>query len=71
MKWIRNFGKQAESLKSNKEIRIMELDELHTFILRKKTIVGYGLLLIDMGEISSISYWVPGEQKQVKSYGKK
>jgi len=71
MKWIRNFGKQTESLKSNKEIRIMELDELHTFIFRKKTIAGYGLLLIDMQENSSISYWVPGEQKQVKSYGKR
>jgi len=70
-KWIRKFGNQVADLKSNKTIKIVEIDELHTYISQKKTIAGFGLLLIEMGKSSSTSYWVLGEQKQVKNFGKR
>ncbi len=70
-KWVRKFGNQVDDLKSNKEIKIVEIDEMHTYIAKKKTIAGFGLLLIEMEKDSSTSYWVLGEQKQVRSFGKK
>ena len=70
-KWINKFGNQLDDLKSDSEIKFIEMDELHTYIGQKKTIVGFGLLLIDMGKDSSTSFWVPGEQKRVKGFGKK
>ena len=70
-KWVRKFGNQVDDLKSNKEIKIVEIDEMHTYIAQKKTIAGFGLLLIEMEKDSSTSYWVLGEQKQVRSFGKK
>jgi len=54
--WVRSFGKEIEELqKEEKQIEVIELDELHTYIKSKKTIVGFGLLLIGMGRDSSIS----------------
>ena len=61
LKWIRAFGKQAESIKTEQSIDVVELDELHTYIGQKNVTAGYGLLLIDMGSDSSRSYWVIGE----------
>ena len=68
-KWIKKYGSQAEELKSDKEIAVVELDEMHSYIGSKKTISGYGLLLIDMGGGSSTSFWVKGTGKPAKSYG--
>lgn len=68
-KWIKHFGEKLDSIRSAQELQVVELDELHTYICQKKTIVGYGLLLIEMGKNSSTVYWVPGEQKQVNSSG--
>ena len=48
LKWIRQYGKQAEELRSEKEIKIIEMDEMHSYIGSKKTISGFGLLLIDL-----------------------
>ena len=41
---------ELEDLKSENEIEIVELDEMHTYIGNKKNIVGYGLLLIELGK---------------------
>jgi transposase-like protein len=70
-KWVKKYGKQAEELRSNKEIEIVEMDEMHSYIGSKKTISGFGLLLIDMGNGSSTSYWVKGTGLPAKSSGKK
>ncbi len=35
-KWIKKFGKELEALKSENEISIVELDEMHTYIGNKK-----------------------------------
>ncbi len=71
MNWIKQYGQQAEELRSDKEIEVIEMDEMHSYIGSKKTIFGYGLLLIDMESDSSTSYWVKGTGLLVKSFGKK
>ncbi|WP_094227757.1 IS1 family transposase [Methanolobus psychrotolerans] len=35
-KWIKKFGEELEALKSENEIEIVELDEMHTYISNKK-----------------------------------
>lgn len=71
LKWIKQYGQQAEELKSDKEIEVLEIDEMHSYIGSKKTIFGYGLLLIDMESDSSTSYWVKGTGVLAKNFGKK
>ena len=48
----------------------LAMDEMHSYIGNKKTTVGYGLLLIDMGKDSSISLLAIDHQKQENNYGK-
>ena len=61
--WIKAFGKTADDIRSDKEIEVVEIDEMHSYISSKKTSVGYGLLLIDMGKNSSTAYWaIAGQQ---------
>ncbi len=56
LNWIRNFGEKVKELQNdNDSIKFAELDEMHSYIGNKKTIVGFGLLLIDLGKDSSIS----------------
>ena len=69
--WIKSFGEKIDEFRNTEEIEITELDEMHTYIGSKKTTVGYGLLLIEMGTDSSIVKLVHEEQKQEKSFGKK
>jgi len=69
-KWIRKFGSELEDLKSENEISIVELDEMHTYIGNKKTTAGSGLLLIEMGRNSSTALLAVEEQKQEKNSGK-
>lgn len=70
LNWIRSFGEEVASLHSAKaEIEVVELDEMHSYIGSKKTIVGFGLLLIDMGKDSSTSLLATGVTKQQKSFG--
>ena len=67
--WIKGFGQHVEKIKSEQSIKVVELDEMHTYISQKKIIAGSGLLLIEMGKNSSTAYWAPGEPKQDKSSG--
>lgn len=69
MNWIRAFGKAAESIRSEKEIVVMEIDEMHSYIGSKKTISGFGLLLIDMENDSSTSFWVKGTEQPSENFG--
>jgi transposase-like protein len=52
--WIKAFGEKLEEFRNPEDIEVIELDEMHTYIGSKKFIVGYGLLLIEMGADSSI-----------------
>ena len=49
-KWIKKFGQELEELKSENEISVVELDEMHTYIGNKKNIAGSGLMLIELGK---------------------
>lgn len=69
LNWIRSFGEQLDSIRNNNPAEVMELDEMHTYIGSKKTIAGYGLLLIEMKQNISISHWAPEELPQGKISG--
>jgi transposase-like protein len=62
--WVRKWGKNLELPVRNVAIEVVELDELHTYVGRKKTTDGYGLLLIDMENGSSLLSAETGLRKQ-------
>ncbi len=70
LNWIRSFGEKLDAIKSDGGVQVVELDEMHSYVGSKKTIAGYGLLLIDMEKGSSAAYWVPGRLSREKSSGK-
>ncbi|NAW51615.1 hypothetical protein GNY06_09555, partial [Elizabethkingia argentiflava] len=71
LNWIRSFGQEIQSLQcESKEIKVVELDQMHTCIGSKKNTVGSGLLLIDLEKDSSISLLVTEVIKLQKSFGK-
>ena len=67
--WIKAFGEAAQVLRSDAVLEVVEMDEMHTYIASKKTIAGYGLLLIDMGKDSSTAYWAAATQPPDGSCG--
>jgi len=69
LNWIREFGESLPDIKGDTPVQVMEIDEMHTYIGSKKTIAGYGLLLIEMRKDSSIAYWVHGELSREVSSG--
>ena len=72
LNWIRDFGQKVQELNSDsQQIEMVEVDEMHSYISSKKTTVGFGLLLIDMGKDSSISLLATEEMKLPKSFGKR
>ena len=70
MYWIKSSGSKLHPTRSDTEIEVIEMDEMHSYVGNKKTTVGYGLLLIDMGKDSFISLLVIDHQKQENNYGK-
>ncbi len=69
-RWIKKFGQELEDLKSESEISIVEMDEMHTYIGNKKNIAGSGLLLIELGKSLSTALLVAEEQKLENYSGK-
>ncbi len=69
--WIKSFGSKVEELKSRSSVEVVELDEMHSYVGDKKTIVGYGLLLIDMAKDSSTALLVTDHQQQESGFGTK
>ncbi len=67
--WIKKFGGELDEIRSSENIEVVEIDELHTYIGSKKNFVGYGLLLIEMGNNSSIVKLAIGAQKQANDFG--
>jgi hypothetical protein len=61
--WINTWGKNLELPKRNESIRVVELDEMHTYVGQKKTTDGYGLLLIDMENGLSLLSMETGQPK--------
>jgi|SRR6185437_1002925 len=56
-KWIRGFGSQVQQIRSEEKPRVVELDELHTYIGSKKKSAGYGLLWLESRNESWVSSW--------------
>ena len=68
--WIKKFGEELENLKSSNKIKIVEIDEMHSYVSNKKTITGSGLLLIEIGGNSLIALSEKGTQALERSFGK-
>ena len=62
--WIKKWGENQELPRRNEEIEVVELDEMHTYVGRKKTTAGYGLLLIDMAEGITLLSAATAQRKQ-------
>ena len=69
--WIKQHGRNLSLLQNNHEVCVTEVDEMHSYISSKKTLAGYGLLLIDMQKNSSISLLATDLLKQEENYGLK
>jgi transposase-like protein len=54
-RWIRKFGEQVNVIRNDNPVKVLELDELHTYVGHKKTIVGFGLVLAETTENTLIS----------------
>lgn len=62
--WVKEWGSQVSLPQTDQPIAVVELDEMHTYVMSKKTIVGYGLLLIDLQDGSSRLCVGAEEQRQ-------
>ncbi len=47
LNWIRKYGNQLDEIRNPRPAKIMELDEVHSYVGHKKTIDGFGLVLIE------------------------
>ncbi len=52
--WIKEWGSKVDLPQSSQPVAVVELDEMHSYVGSKKTIAGYGLLLIDLQDGSSL-----------------
>ena len=68
--WIKKFGQDLEDLKSENEVAIVKLDEIHTYIGNNKNIAGSGLLLIELGKSSFTALLAAEERKLDNGSGK-
>lgn len=69
LNWIKSFGEKIDAIRNGDDIDVVEIDEMHTYIGSKKTTVGFGLLLIEMGINSSTEKLVQEGRKQEKDFG--
>ena len=67
--WVKKYGSALSKIRNSKPVQVMELDELHTYVGRKKTTDGSGLLLTETQENTLILFWETGEVKQEKCCG--
>jgi transposase-like protein len=62
--WVKKWGEQVDLPIGKENISIVELDELHSYIMKKKTTVGHGLLLIDFQNNLSLLSAATVQQQQ-------
>jgi hypothetical protein len=67
--WIKQYGQNLDLLQNSHDMCVTKIDEMHSYIGSKKTLSGFGLLLIDMQKNSSASQLVIDQQKLGKSFG--
>ena len=72
IKWIKKYGEQLKNLRAeDKPVKIIEMDEMHSYIGSKKTTDGFGLLLIEKEDVLLISLLGTEAQKPEENSGKK
>jgi len=71
MNWVRKYGSELSSIRNQKPVRIIELDEMHSYVRHKKTTDGYGLVLIERQENTLILLSETEAALQVNNYGTK
>ena len=69
--WIKDFGENLDEIRSSEKIDVVEIDEMHTYVGEKKTMLGSGLLLIETGKNLSTARLVLVVPKQEKNFGKR
>ncbi len=62
-RWVKKWGESVEFPRNEEPIKIVELDEIHSYVQSKKTTVGAGLLLIDLEKSSSVLFVANETQK--------
>ena len=67
--WVKKWEAQTELPQSNEPVKIMELDEIHSYVQNKKTIAGADWLLIDLENASSTLFVESGIPKPFKNSG--
>jgi transposase-like protein len=68
--WVNEWGSKVSLPRREDPARIVELDEMHTYV-GKKTTVGYGLLLIDLEKNTSILSVATAPQKPAENCGER
>jgi transposase-like protein len=63
--WVKEWDSKVSLPRRESPVKVVELDEMHTYIGQKKTTVGYGLLLIDLERGFSILSVETAQQQQV------
>jgi hypothetical protein len=69
--WVKKWGSEVDLPKKKEGVECMELDEMHTYVGSKKTIVGSGLPLIDSEKDLSLLSAAIVPQKQDSNFGKR
>lgn len=69
LKWIRAFGAQLEAVRRTAPVQVMELEEMQSYIGSKKTVTGYGWLLIELQGDASTVVWGPAIRQRGKRSG--
>jgi transposase-like protein len=68
--WIKKWGENVSLPKSEDPVEIVELDEIYSFVQHKKTITGFGLLLIDLENATSILFVENAIQRRLENFGR-
>lgn len=64
LNWVRKYGNELTEIRNPKPAKIVELDEIHSYVGYKKTTDGFGLMLIEKHENTLISLLGTEVQKQ-------
>jgi transposase-like protein len=67
--WIKKWGESVSLPQSEEPVEIVELDEIHSYVQNKKNTFGHGLLLIDLGNATSILFVEQEGQGHFQRFG--
>ena len=47
LNWVRKYGRDLAGIRNPRPCKVMELDEMHSYVGHKKTVAGFGLALTE------------------------